>query len=91
MFCLKVAFAFHIQQATLLATACQAYVRRATRSRAKPDLFFEMETGFYSAASHGLVPKDPNDDEGTKLPLCHIATFIKPSQDPTLPSPDHSR
>lgn len=26
-------------------------------------LFFLMETRFCSAASHGLVPKDPNDEE----------------------------
>lgn len=61
---------------------------KVQEKKKKKDFF--METRFCSAASHGLVPKDPNDDEETKLSPCHTATFIKPSQDPTLPSPDHS-
>lgn len=50
-----------------------------------------MEARFCSAASYSLVPKDLNDDEETKLSLCHAVTFIKPSRDPTIPSPDDSR
>lgn len=60
----------------------------AAKSRKMKDYF--RETRFCSAASYSLVPKDPNGDEETKLSLCHTVTFIKLSQEPTIPSPDDS-
>lgn len=74
----------HISSYSILSL-CQG----AAKSRKTKDYF--MEARFCSAASYSLVPKDPNDDEETKLSLCHAVTFVKPSQDPTIPSPDDSR